>query len=47
MLVWNYNRKSYDAACNENLVDKMFIGHMKIGGAEANDAVSGTGLIKS
>lgn len=29
MLVWNYDRKSYDAAYNENLVDKMFIGHMK------------------
>lgn len=35
MLVWNYDRESYDATYNENLVDKMFIGHMKIGGAEA------------
>ncbi len=35
MLVWNYDRESYDATYNENLVNKMFIGHMKIGGAEA------------
>lgn len=47
MLVWNYDRESYDATYNENLVNKMFIGHMKIGRAEANDAVSGTGFIKS
>lgn len=35
MLVWNYDCESYDATYNENLVNKMFIGHMKIGGAEA------------
>lgn len=35
MLVWNYDRESYDATYNENLVNKMFIGHMKIGVAEA------------
>lgn len=33
--MWNYDRESYDATYNENLVNKMFIGHMKIGGAEA------------
>ena len=41
MLVWNYDRESYDATYNENLVNKMFIGHMKIGGAEA---LAGLGL---
>ncbi len=35
MLVWNYNREPCYAACVEDLVDKMLIGHMKFEGAEA------------